>query len=181
MPLRHTLELELNVEGRKAMVKEISRDGSQLTISVDNELFNVDIVKVGPAEYSVLYKGRSYNIEVVPGSEPKHYTVNTFYFTHDIEVVDAESRYIRSRNDAAGGHVSNIIRSPMPGKIVKILVAVGDAVEVGQTVIIVSAMKMESEFKASKAGIVSEIPVAEGDTVDGNQVLVVIEDEEIES
>jgi biotin carboxyl carrier protein len=39
-------------------------------------------------------------------------------------------------------------------------------------------MKMESEFKASKAGIVSEIPVAEGDTVDGNQVLVVIEDEE---
>ena len=51
---------------------------------------------------------------------------------------------------------------------------------VGQTVIIVSAMKMESEFKAAKAGVVSEIPVAEGDTVDGNQVLVVIEDEEIE-
>jgi biotin carboxyl carrier protein len=39
-------------------------------------------------------------------------------------------------------------------------------------------MKMESEFKASKAGIVSEIPVKEGDTVDGNQVLVVIEDAE---
>ena len=66
----------------------------------------------------------------------------------------------------------------MPGKIVKILVAVGDAVEAGQTVIIVSAMKMESEFKAAKAGIVSEIPVKEGDTVDGNQVLVVIEDVE---
>jgi biotin carboxyl carrier protein len=49
-------------------------------------------------------------------------------------------------------------------------------VEAGQTVIIVSAMKMESEFKASKAGVVSEIPVSEGDTVDGNQVLVVIED-----
>lgn len=176
MPLRHTMELELNVEGRMALVKEISRDGSQLTISVDNELFYIDIVKVGPAEYSVLYKGRSYNIEVIPGAEPKHYTVNTFYFTHEIEVVDAESRYIRSRNDVAGGHVSNIIRSPMPGKIVKILVAVGDAVEVGQTVVIVSAMKMESEFKATKAGIVSEIPVSEGDTVDGNQVLVVIED-----
>ncbi len=65
----------------------------------------------------------------------------------------------------------------MPGKIVKILVAEGDKVEAGQTVIIVSAMKMESEFKASKAGIVNEIPVKEGDTVDGNQVLVVIEDE----
>ena len=178
MPLRHRMELELNLEGRKAIVKELKRDGSQLTISVDDEIFEVDLVKVGPAEYSVLYKGRSYNIEVVPGSEPKHYTVNTFYFTHEIEVVDAESRYIRSRNDVAGGHISNIIRSPMPGKIVKILVAEGDMVEAGQTVIIVSAMKMESEFKAAKPGIVSEIPVKEGDTVDGNQVLVVIEDVE---
>jgi biotin carboxyl carrier protein len=176
MPLRHRMELELNLESRKAIVKEISREGSELTISVDDETFVVDIVKVGPAEYSVLYKGRSYNIEVVPGIKPKHYTVNTFYFTSEIEVVDAESRYIRSRESAAGGHVSNIISSPMPGKIVKILVAEGDPVEAGQTVIIVSAMKMESEFKATKAGIVSEIQVAEGDTVDSHQVLIVIED-----
>ncbi len=173
------MELELNLDGRKAILKEISREGNQLSISVDDEIFNVDLVKVGPAEYSVLYKGKSYNIEVVPAREPKHFTVNTFYFSSDIEVVDAETRYIRSRDNAAGGHVSNIIRSPMPGKIVKILVAVGDTVEVGQTVIIVSAMKMESEFKAAKAGVVSEIPVAEGDTVDGNQVLVVIEDAEV--
>lgn len=172
------MELELNLEGRKAILKEISREGNQLTIAVDDEIFNVDLVKVGPAEYSVLHKGRSFNIEVVPGREPKHYTVNTLYFTNEIEVVDAETRYIRSRENAAGGHISNIIRSPMPGKIVKILVAAGDMVEAGQTIIIVSAMKMESEFKASKAGIVSEIPVAEGDTVDSNQVLVVIEDAE---
>jgi biotin carboxyl carrier protein len=172
------MELELNIEGRKAILNEISREGNQLTISVDDETFNVDLVKVGPAEYSVLYKGRSFNIEIVPGREPKHYTVNTFYFTHEIEVVDAETRYIRSRDNVSDGHVSNIIRSPMPGKIVKILVAEGDTVEVGQTVIIVSAMKMESEFKATKAGIVSLIPVAEGDTVDGNQVLLEIEEAE---
>jgi len=172
------MELELNIEGRKAILKEISRKGNQLSIAVDDEIFDVDLVKVGPAEYSVLYKGRSYNIEVVPGREPKSYTINTFYFTHEIEVVDAETRYMRSRDNATGGHASNIIRSPMPGKIVKILVAEGDTVEVGQTVIIVSAMKMESEFKAAKAGIVSEIPVKEGDTVDGNQVLVVIEEPE---
>lgn len=172
------MELELNLEGRKAILKEISREGNQLTIAVDDEIFNLDLVKVGPFEYSVLYKGKSYNIEVVPGREPKHYTVNTFYFSNQIEVVDAETRYIRSRDNASSGHASNIIRSPMPGKIVKILVAQGDTVVVGQTVIIVSAMKMESEFKAAKAGIVSEIPVAEGDTVDGNQVLVVIEEVE---
>jgi len=157
------------------ILQRLCRDGSPCSIAVDEEIFNIDLVKVGPAEYSILYKGRSYNIEVVPGHEPKHYTVNTFYFSNEIEVVDAETRYIRSRDNSAGGHASNIIRSPMPGKIVKILVSEGDAVEVGQTVIIVSAMKMESEFKATKAGIVSKIPVSEGDTVDGNQVLVEIE------
>lgn len=172
------MELEFNLEGRKAILKEISREGNVLTIAVDDEIYTVDLVKVGPAEFSVLHKGRSFNIEVVPGLEPKHYTVNTFYFTHEIEVIDAETRYIRSREQATGGHVSNIIRSPMPGKVVKILVAVGEAVEAGQTVVIVSAMKMESEFKAAKAGTVSEIPVSEGDTVDSNQVLVVIEDVE---
>ena len=170
------MELELNIEGRKAILKEISRQGSELTIAVDDEVYVIDLIKVGPAEYSVIHKGRSYNIEVVPGLEPKQYTVNTFYFTSEIEVVDAETRYIRSRKDAAGGQASNIIRSPMPGKIVNILVSEGDSVEVGQTVIIVSAMKMESEFKAAKAGVVSKILVKEGDTVDGNQVLVEIED-----
>lgn len=172
------MELELNLDGRKAILKEISREGNQLVIAVDDEIFNLDLVKVGPAEYSVIYKGKSYNIEVVPGREPKHFTVNTFYFSNEIEVVDAETRYIRSRENAAGGHTSNIIRSPMPGKIVKILVAEGEKVAVGQTVIIVSAMKMESEFKATKAGIVSKIAVNEGETVDGNQVLVEIEPEE---
>lgn len=169
------MELELKIDGRKAILKEISRNGNKYCIAVDGEIFDVDLVKVGPAEYSVLYKGKSYNIEVVPAREPKHYTVNTFYFSNEIEVIDAETRYIQSRENATGGNAGNIIRSPMPGKIVKILVAQGDTVEAGQTVIIVSAMKMESEFKASAKGVVKSISVNEGDTVDSNQVLVEIE------
>lgn len=169
------MELELNLDGRRAILKEISREGNKYCISVDNQIFDVDLVKVGPAEYSVLYKGKSYNIEVVPGRQPKHYTVNTFYFTNEIEIIDAETRYMQSREEGMGGHAGNIIRSPMPGKIVKILAAQGETVEAGQTVIIVSAMKMESEFKASAAGIIKNIAVSEGDTVDSNQILVEIE------
>jgi biotin carboxyl carrier protein len=63
----------------------------------------------------------------------------------------------------------------MPGKIVKIPVKTGDDVEAGQTLIIVSAMKMESEFRAKSAGKVKSIHVAEGDTVDANKVLIVVE------
>jgi biotin carboxyl carrier protein len=169
------MELELNVDGRSAIVREIKREGNMLTVAVDNDIYEVDLVKVGNGEYSVLYKGKSYNIEVIESTDPKHYTVNTFYFTYGMEVIDAETRYLRSREQTGAHHGENIIRSPMPGKVVKILVNVGDEVEAGQTVIIVSAMKMESEFKAGKAGVVAEIAVNEGDTIDGNQIMVVVE------
>jgi len=169
------MELELTVNDRKAKVKEIKREGNILTIEVDGKIYEVDLVKVGNGEYSALYKGKSYNIEVIESRDAKRYSVNTFYFSYDIEVIDAESRYMLSREDAGMHHGENIIRSPMPGKVVKIPVNIGDVVEKGQTVIIVSAMKMESEFKAGKDGTVVEIPVKEGDTIDGNQVMVVIE------
>jgi biotin carboxyl carrier protein len=172
------MELELKVNDRTAKVRELKREGNIMTISVDDKIYEVDLINVGRGEYSALYKGKSYNIEVIPKPEQKFYSVNTFYFSYDIEVIDAESRYMHNREDAGAHHGENIICSPMPGKVVKIPVKVGDTVEKGQTVIIVSAMKMESEFKAGKAGKVVEIPVKEGDTIDGNQVMVVIEGEE---
>jgi biotin carboxyl carrier protein len=169
------MELELTVNNRSAVVREIKREGNLLTVAVDDDIYEIDLIKVGKDEYSILYKGKSYNIEVIGTADPKHYNVNTFYFTYGIDVIDAEARYMHSREETGAHHGENIIRSPMPGKVVKILVKVGDEVEQGQTVIIVSAMKMESEFKAGKAGKVIEIPVKEGDTIDGNQVMVVIE------
>jgi len=169
------MELELKVDGRTAKIKDLKREGNILTVAVDNKIFEVDLVKVGRRDYSVLYKGKSYNIEVVEGREPKHYMVNTFYFGYDIEVIDAETRYMQSRDQSGQHTTGSEVRSPMPGKVVKVLVKPGDTVEAGQTVIIVSAMKMESEFKAPKAGMVAEVPVKEGDTVDGNQVMVVLE------
>ena len=62
----------------------------------------------------------------------------------------------------------------MPGKVMKVLVKKGEHVEKGQTVVILSAMKMESEYKAGCSGVVSKVAVKEGDTVEGNQLMVVI-------
>jgi biotin carboxyl carrier protein len=70
---------------------------------------------------------------------------------------------------------TSAISSPMPGKIVKILVNKGDQVKAGETVIIVSAMKMESEYKVKSDRTIKEILVKEGDTIDGNQPLIIIE------
>jgi acetyl-CoA/propionyl-CoA carboxylase biotin carboxyl carrier protein len=63
----------------------------------------------------------------------------------------------------------------MQGTIVKVLVAPGDAVEVGQAVLVLEAMKMENHINAETAGTVAEVRVAAGDTVGPGDVLAVIE------
>jgi acetyl-CoA/propionyl-CoA carboxylase biotin carboxyl carrier protein len=64
---------------------------------------------------------------------------------------------------------------PMQGTIIKVLVAVGDAVDIGQAVCVLEAMKMENNITTGKAGTVKEIRVAVGDTVGSGDVVVVVE------
>ena len=72
---------------------------------------------------------------------------------------------------AGGAHV----KSPMPGKVVKVLVAVGAEVVAGQGVVVVEAMKMENELKAPRAGRIKTVTAIEGQTVEANQTLATIE------
>jgi acetyl-CoA/propionyl-CoA carboxylase biotin carboxyl carrier protein len=76
---------------------------------------------------------------------------------------------------ASGAGGSGTISAPMQGTIVKVLVAVGDAVEAGQAVLVLEAMKMENHINAETAGTVKEIRVAAGDSVGTGDVLAVIE------
>ena len=82
----------------------------------------------------------------------------------------------RSSSGGAGGSAagSGNVEVPMQGTIVKVLVEVGQTVEVGQAVVVLEAMKMENQITADKAGTVKEIKVAAGDTVGAGDVVVVI-------
>ena len=83
----------------------------------------------------------------------------------------------RKRSAAAGGggaHGSGDVTVPMQGTIVKVLVEIGQAVEVGQGIVVLEAMKMENQINAEKAGTVAEIKVAVGDKVGGGDVVAVI-------
>ncbi|MGZ8764285.1 MAG: biotin/lipoyl-containing protein [Acidimicrobiia bacterium] len=72
---------------------------------------------------------------------------------------------------AGGGTIS----APMQGTIVKVLVAVGDTVEVGESMLVLEAMKMENHLSAEMAGTVAEVRVSAGDTVGTGDVLLVVE------
>ena len=76
---------------------------------------------------------------------------------------------------AVAGTGSGQVTVPMQGTIVKVLVAVGDVVEVGQTICLLEAMKMENAVAAEKEGVIKEIRVSAGDSVGAGDVVAVIE------
>jgi biotin carboxyl carrier protein len=170
---------EISIGHRTAKIELLNRTGHKALVKVDDHKYDVDIVEVENGVYSIIYNGHSYNVELIRGESSKKFIVNTFAKTFNAEVIDAESKYISNRNQGLEAEGSNQVASPMPGKIVKIPVKVGDVVTAGQTMIIVEAMKMQSEFKATGDKIVQAILVKEGDTVDSHQVMIKLENSEI--
>ena len=169
------MQLEINLNGRTVKVNLIEKENNKIKIAIGQKVYDLDIVLVEKGIYSIIIDDNSYNVELIEGRNSKNYIVNAFYNSYDIEIVDAESKYIKNRQKGNREKGENTISSPMPGKIVKIPVNIGDQIKSGQTAIIVSAMKMESEYKLKKNGVIKEILVKEGDTVEGNQTLIVIE------
>lgn len=167
-------ELEINLDDRLASVKLLEREGNRFLISVDDKEYDARIIQVERGVYLMLMNGRSYNIELIEAGGSKKYYVNTYRYSYEAEIIDAASRYEKSRHSDHGDDDS-MISSPMPGKVVKILVKEGDQVKAGDTIVVVSAMKMESEYKVKKDRIIKEIKVKEGDTIDAHQPLVIIE------
>jgi biotin carboxyl carrier protein len=168
------MSLEIKINGRTARVMMHKKEGHLYEIEVDNKVYHLDALMVERGVYSVLHDNVSYNVELIEKNDHRHFNVNTLYHSYDVEIVDAETKYKRNRSKEELDDIRRI-SSPMPGKIVKIPVKVGDRVKAGDTVVIVSAMKMESEYKVQKDRVVREIHVKEGDTIDGNQVLIVVE------
>jgi acetyl-CoA/propionyl-CoA carboxylase biotin carboxyl carrier protein len=85
------------------------------------------------------------------------------------------ARAKRSASHAVTGTGSGQVTVPMQGTIVKVLVSVGDVVEVGQAICLLEAMKMENAVAAEKDGVVKEVRVSAGDPVGAGDVVAVIE------
>ena len=91
-------------------------------------------------------------------------------------VVTLNGRRSRPVTDGiAHVHGDQPVKAPMPGRVVRVLVAAGDEVSAGQGVVVIEAMKMENELRAPKTGRVKDVSVSAGSSVDAGKVLVVIE------
>ena len=129
-----------------------------------------DVTMPEPGLYSILLDGHSYDVQVERA--PQHLIVVLRGHRFEIEVDDPR-RWSRQSAGRRGEGVETVA-APMPGKVVRVLVAQGDAVEPGQGLLVVEAMKMQNEMKATRAGRVLSVTAREGATVTAGEVLATI-------
>ncbi len=127
--------------------------------------------QVEPGVYSLLIDGRSIEVRVLP--EAQGTTVLAGGRRFAVEVRNPRNAARGARASLGGGRQKVV--APMPGKVIRVLVKKGDAVEPGQGLVVVEAMKMQNEMKASHPGHVTEVRVHDGDTVGAGETLVVLE------
>jgi len=169
------MAVEVKIGQRIAKVELHNRTDNKAVFLIDGKKYEVDIIEVKKGIFSILYKNKSFNIELVNGDSNKKYIATTFRSTYDLEIIDSESRYLRSRKKGISEEAEKIISAPMPGKVVKIYVSPGDKVMSGEKVIIVEAMKMQNEYQVKNDSTIKEILVKEGDTINARQPLIILE------
>jgi biotin carboxyl carrier protein len=146
-------------------------------VAVDGRTFEIDseglssVRQVEPGVYSVLLDGVSYEIRAI--QTPQGLSVEAGGRRFKVEVRDPRDASPGSRGAIATGRQN--VAAPMPGKVVRVLVEVGESVEAGQGLVVVEAMKMQNEMKASHPGRVVEIRAQAGATVGAGDTLVVLE------
>jgi len=135
------------------------------------------VIQIAPGVFSVLIGSRSFTVHLSPnGSDAGSAGGDEVWvrnWRHAISLSDTRDRSAKSKKIADAGPLE--IRSQMPGKVIRLLVGEGEAVQAGQGLIIVEAMKMQNEMKAPKDGIATGIRASEGATVAAGETLLVVE------
>jgi biotin carboxyl carrier protein len=161
-------------EGKETLRIELNEVGENLyDVTIDGETVRVDAVRSGPTVYSVIEAGRQFEAMVDERGE------HGFDVTVRGRLFHLQAEDERTKLLAAGASATvsgpQSVSAEMPGKIVKIQAAVGDAVSEGQGIVIVEAMKMENDIPSPIDGVLKELGISEGDTVEAGSLLFVVE------
>ena len=123
---------------------------------------------------SFLFNGKSYLVDVI--NEDTEYTVFTRNSFRSIKVFNDEMLLHESLKKGGGFGGDQELKSGMPGKIIEIFVKEGDIVKANKPLLIMEAMKMENEMRASRDVKIKEVCVKQGDSVESGAVLIKFED-----
>jgi biotin carboxyl carrier protein len=161
------------IDDREVTISVEDLGGSNYKVAIDGVEHVVDAQLIAGTLWSVLYGNGSFEVDVtrLPAEE---FEVLIHGDCHKFTLMNEQRRaMIRAGGKGSAGKA--MLTSPMPGKVVKLLVGEGQEVEAGQGVIVVEAMKMENELKSAVAGKVKEIFVEEGQVVESGAKLLLVE------
>jgi biotin carboxyl carrier protein len=168
------MQYEIDIGGRRLQVV-VTRLGDGFAVSVDGRLHHVDAARIGAHTLSLLVDSVWSN-EVSIAADPVGGLLDVHVGATPVAVMlNGRRRWGRREDGAGGGSGPQRLVAPMPGKVVRVLVKAGDLVAARQPVVVVEAMKMENELRASREGTVAEIHASEGMSVDAGALLVVIQ------
>lgn len=137
--------------------------------TINGNKYEVTIANIEANIANVVVNGEEYKVEMENEPEPVKKKVVVRPVSQQAPATET------STGDSAKINVNNAVKSPLPGVIVEIKVAVGDEVKAGDTVVVLEAMKMANNLDAEKGGKVTAILVSEGESVMEDTPLVVIE------
>jgi biotin carboxyl carrier protein len=151
---------------------EVTGSAGRYQVAVGGERHDVDARQVAEGIWSLLLGGVSHTVDVT--DEDGVLVVAVDGERYRIRVEEETRHIIRTRGGRAGAG-GQVLRAPLPGRVAVVEVAVGQAVQPGDGLVVIEAMKMENEFRAAVAGVVKEVRVHAGQAVNAGDTLVVIE------
>ena len=177
--MRYYVSLDPDPKAKPVVVDLVELPSGDLEARVDDRPVQLDVASFGSpgnpnsACLNVRVDGQVVDL-TTEGTPPDLGVVASGHRSY-IRVESDRSRAAEQAKRSSVGSGDLVIKSPMPGRVVKVLVAKGAAVEVGQGLLVLEAMKMENEVKAKVAGTVAEVHVAAGAAVEGGAKLVTLQ------
>lgn len=160
---------KVTVNGREYQVAYDARHQS-----VNGQEMQPDILEYRKGKFHLLHKGRSYEAELIEANfEEKSFSIKVNHTVYQLNVRDKYDDLLREMGiDITAGKKVNDIKAPMPGLVLNVAVAEGQAIKKGDPILVLEAMKMENVIKAPADGAIRKISVNKGDKVEKNQVMV---------
>ena len=153
-------------------VVEVTGGEGRYRLTIGDDAWDVDARLTAQGIYSLLIGGVSYVADVV--DREGTCVVDVGGEAYEVLVEEQTRWIIRTKGGAAGAAHGQTLTAPLPGKITHVAVRPGDRVQAGDTLVVIEAMKMENEFKATGPGTVAEVRVEAGQTVNAGDVLIVM-------
>jgi biotin carboxyl carrier protein len=164
-------KLAVRVDGTTFIVEVEELPAGGVQVRVDGQTVEVESHLPASGTGSLLLDGASYLVDLGDGRGETHVVVDGEVF--HVQIEDEVARRRSLSTDGSGGAGQRLV-APMPGKVVAVLVQVGQPVQPGAALVVLEAMKMENEFRATAGGVVADVLVAPGQAVNAGDLLVVI-------